>query len=147
MFTEHLLCVTQHAYSACSRKTKQTREWQAFLAHSLVPSLLVGPERNWKTWSLPSLRLYFRLASTYSMPWELEKPDRRPAAFRKFMEVYGLLGASQTHLAALPGHRLPPGASGCVGLRWGSLRICSHTGFPDDALAISVCLGIHTEKP
>lgn len=77
--------VLHNVPSVCPRKTKQPSKWQVFLACSLVRSLVIGPERKWKTWSLPSLHLYFHLASTYSVSWELEKPDRSPAAFRKFL--------------------------------------------------------------
>lgn len=127
-------------YTIClvSALKKQTSKWQVFLAYLLVRSPVIGPERKWKTWSLPSLHLYFHLASTYFMSWELEKPDRSPAAFRKFM----VCSVVPTLTSALPGHRLPSGVSGSVGLTWGSLRICIRTGFPADGLAISVCPGI-----
>ena len=126
-------------HSACSRKSEQTINWQAFLID------LLGAEScgwHWKEIEnmAPAVPSFTFLSGKHWLcALGLGEATQKPCCFQ---EAYGLPSGSQTLLAASPGHRLHPGASDSVGLRWGSLRICVFTGFPEDALAVSVCPGI-----
>lgn len=66
------------------------------------------------------------------MHQELEKPSRSPAALGRFATQWFARRLSRWH----------PGASDSLGMMGGSLRACIHTGFPDDALAVGIRLGI-----